>query len=308
MLRLAEPAVLFPQTTVIAAAKVNLVLHVVGRRDDGYHLLSSLVAFAETGDGLSVELADRDRLEITGPFASALAETRASDNLVMRALKLARDIAREAGLDIGPLAISLDKQLPVASGIGGGSADAAAMIAVLMKQWPELADRLRQTSIALGADVPMCVDGVPTVATGVGERLSPLGRFAPVPCVLINSGIPVSTPEVFRRLVSRDNAPLPPLPADGFGRASDLFDYLTTTRNDLEAPAASIAPEIRQARIAHMDCGARFARMSGSGATVFGLYDSDDAAREAGGRLSRLHPTWWVHTTRLAEAAPLRSV
>lgn len=288
---------------VTAPAKVNLALHVTGRRgDDGYHTLSSLVAFTADGDRLKVAAARADAFMLTGAFADALHACAPGDNLVVRALAAARAIAARAGMDFGPLAIRLEKTLPVASGIGGGSADAAALLRLVADACPELAGALRAAGLRLGADVPMCFDGVPALLEGIGDVATPLRRFPPLPCVLVNPGVPVATPEVFRRLSNRANPPLPELPADGFAGRTALVGYLRATRNDLEAPAAEIAPAIAGVREALMTAGARFARMSGSGPTVFGLFETTGEAEAAAGVIAARQPRWWIMPTRLMPA------
>jgi 4-diphosphocytidyl-2-C-methyl-D-erythritol kinase len=291
-----------------ASAKINLALHVTGQRADGYHTLSSLVAFAEAGDTLSVAAADSDRFELSGPFAAALAACPAADNIVLKALAAARGLAARAGHDVGPLAIHLSKRLPVASGIGGGSADAAALLRLFTEAMPALAVELRAAGLRLGADVPMCLDGVPAVVEGIGEHSQPLARFPAIDCLLINPGVSVSTPDVFRRLQERTNPPLPAVPAEGFSTLAELVDYLRKTRNDLQGPAVALAPSIALVAGALETAGAQFTRMSGSGATVFGLFDSADEAKAAAAEIGTAHPDWWVAATRLKPAGSLKDI
>ncbi|MEF2070496.1 4-(cytidine 5'-diphospho)-2-C-methyl-D-erythritol kinase [Consotaella aegiceratis] len=275
-----------------APAKVNLALHVTGRRADGFHELDSLVAFAEHGDRLAVAPSACDRLTLIGPFAPAL-DGVAADNLVMRALDLARHCAATRGTRIGPLSITLEKRLPVAAGLGGGSADAAALLALLAEADPGLRDDLASACLGLGADVPMCLAGHPARVQGVGEIGQALPAFPRVPVVLVNPGVPVATPEVFRRLVKRQNAPLPSV-AGGWPTIESLVAYLAGARNDLEEPALSIAPAIDEARKALTEAGALLSRMSGSGATIFGLFATKDAAHDAATAIGAEHPHWWV--------------
>ena len=282
-----------------APAKINLALHVTGRRADGYHELSSLVAFAEAGDSLSVAGAAADAFKVVGPFAASLAGCAAADNIVLKALAAARVVALRTGHDLGPLAIALKKRLPVASGIGGGSADAAALLRLVAEALPELRQDLRTIGLMLGADVPMCFDGVPSLVEGVGERSMTLSRFPAIPCLLVNPGVSVSTPAVFRALQQRSNPPMPPVPKQGFATLDALVGYLEDTRNDLEAPAATLAPAIATVMAAVHAAGARFQRMSGSGATVFGLFDSSDHTEAAAAEIAAAHPDWWVAATRL---------
>jgi len=277
-----------------AAAKVNLALHVTGRRDDGYHLLETLVVFCEAGDVLTVEPAARDAFSLDGPFAAAL--DSGAGNLVLGARDALRSASAAKGIAAPPVAIRLDKQLPVAAGIGGGSADAAATLRALCRVWgvPEAA--LPALAARLGADVPMCLSRAPQLATGIGEELRPLIDFPPLDIVLLNPGVPVSTAAVFAALECRENSPLPRLPdrIDFKG----LVSFLRMTRNDLERPALAAAPPIGTALDALRGAGAAFARMSGSGATCFGLFESGEAARGAAARLRTSFPGCYVVATR----------
>lgn len=269
--------------TEFAPAKVNLCLHVTGRRADGYHLLSSLVVFAGVGDRVTVTPDAGLSLRLTGPRAAGLLADET--NLCLRA---ARAFGPAAGA-----AITLDKVLPVASGIGGGSADAAAVLRALARLWgrplppPEVVLRL-------GADVPVCLAGRAARMTGVGEGLEPVPALPPLWMVLANPGVAVPTPAVFAALTRRDNPAMPPLPA-AFADGAALVDWLGATRNDLEAPAEALAPVIGTVRTAlAAQPGCRLARMSGSGATVFGLFDRPEPARAAEAALARAQPGWWV--------------
>lgn len=279
--------------TVPAPAKINLALHVTGRRPDGYHLLDSLVTFAGVGDQLTLTPAVDLALGITGPEGAGLSP--GSDNLVLRAA---------AAFDPpGPGArITLDKRLPVASGIGGGSADAAAALRGLAQLWCRaLPDPARV--LALGADVPVCLHGQTCRMQGVGERLSPASPLPPVWAVLANPRVPVATPAVFRALTSRDNPPLPvclpPLPD-----AAALAGWLSAQRNDLQAAAVTVAPAIGATLQALATLpGALIARMSGSGATCFALFATPAQATAAADRLHRAAPGWWVAAAPLGDAA-----
>lgn len=271
---------------VTARAKVNLALHVTGRRDDGYHLLDSLVAFAAMGDVITVEAAPSLALRLTGPFAAGLSTT---DNLVLRAAR-----ALHPGLGA---TITLDKRLPLASGIGGGSADAAATLLALSRLW-SLPLPSPQAVLALGADVPVCLSGQPARMQGIGEALTPLA-LPPAGLLLVNPGIEVPTPQVFRALTRRDNPPLPPPP--GFPDAASLATWLATQRNDLEPPARQLAPAISDVLHALAATpGCLLARMSGSGATCFALYADAPAAETAAQALGAAHPGWWITPTTLA--------
>jgi 4-diphosphocytidyl-2-C-methyl-D-erythritol kinase len=282
---------MLPQTiTEFAHAKINLALHITGQRDDGYHLLDSLVVFAGIGDGLRATRADALGLTIDGPFAADV--PAGEDNLVLRAARLA------AG-DMG-VALHLTKRLPAASGIGGGSADAAAAIRAVLRLRmmagtisPMSAEDSAQIA-ALGADVPVCLASHPARMRGIGEQLDWLAPLPEVHVVLANPGIEVPTPAVFRALAQKENAPLPDdLPQ--WRDAADLAEWLKDQRNDLEAPARELAPQIGQVIAALGGLpNALFARMSGSGATCFALFAKEDQALDAAEALGADHPEWWV--------------
>ncbi len=283
-----------------APAKLNLALHVTGQRADGYHLLDMLVAFTAEGDELRVTPAAQDRLVVDGPFAPALS---GHANSLDAALALARAEAAAAGAPIGPLDILLTKNLPVAAGIGGGSADAAALLSALARHLPpHAASALARRSVELGADVPMCLAGVPSMARGIGEVLSPLPAFPRVPVVLMNPGHPVSTPQVFRHLEDRNQPPLPLPPPQGFSDFAALLGYLRAARNDLQPAASALLPAIADGLAALDRHGAALSRMSGSGATVFGLFVDDGGAEAAAAALARALPGWWVRATHIRPA------
>ncbi len=271
----------------LARAKVNLALHVTGQRSDGYHLLDSLVCFAEVGDTVSVEPADDLSLRIGGPMAGSLPV--AEDNLVLRA---ARVLAPGRGARI-----TLIKRLPVASGIGGGSADAAAALLALADLWG-VALPPAEAVLALGADLPVCLAGRAARMRGIGELVEPLA--APLPegwMALVNPGVGVSTPETFKRLARKDNPPLPELPA--LADLAALADFLADQRNDLMPPALTLAPAIGAALTGlRAQAGCQLARMSGSGATCFGLFAEEAAARAAAAAMQR--PGWWSVAARIA--------
>lgn len=277
-----------------APAKVNLFLHVGARRADGYHDLQSLVAFAKVGDALVFEAADGLSLELDGPFAASLSAD--PDNLVLRAARL---LAGEAEFR-GGARIVLTKNLPVASGIGGGSADAAAALRGLNALWRlGLAPRdLRRLAERIGSDVPVCVASAPAFMEGRGEKVSALDTICEAAMVLVNPGVAVPTGKVFSALERRSGTdmPLPP----PLGSAGELVAYLGTTRNDLEPPARALAPEVAdvlEALSATPDV--LLARMSGSGATCFALYADDAGARNAARTVAARHPAWWVSPTRM---------
>ena len=271
-----------PAVTEPAPAKLNLALHVTGRRADGYHLLDSLVGFAGLGDRVTV--APGRGLVLRGPFA---ADLPAEGNLCARAADL-------MGLSA---AITLEKHLPVASGIGGGSADAAAVLRGLARGGAALPGP--EALAKLGADVPVCLAGRPARMRGAGEVLDPLPDLPALPLVLVNPGVALATPAVFAALATRDNPGLPPLPAR-FADAPALLDWLAATRNDLQEPARALAPAIGEVLDALAHAGAGLARMSGSGATCFGLFATAPAADAAATRLRAARPGWWVAATGLA--------
>lgn len=275
-----------------APAKVNLALHVTGRRADGYHLLDSLVVFADVGDRLRAEPAEHLTLEVTGPRAAGVPVD--GSNLVLRA---AAAFGRGQGARI-----VLDKHLPAAAGIGGGSSDAAAALRVLADLWQcPLPDD--DAVLALGADVPVCLHGRPARMQGIGERLDPLPDLPPAWLVLVNPGVGVPTAAVFRGLARRDN---PPMPAPVvWPDAAALAAWLQQTRNDLEPPARAVAPVIGTVidRLAATQ-GCLLARMSGSGATCFGLFASPSDAAAAAAALRDEQPDWWVAEAGMWSAQP----
>ena len=267
-------------TSAFAPAKVNLALHVTGRRSDGYHLLDSLVVFAGVGDTVTAEPSDRLSLRVAGPQAESL--SAGDDNLVLRAARLMGVAA----------ALTLEKVLPVASGIGGGSADAAAALralaALTRRPLPDADETLR-----LGADVPVCLAGRPARMQGVGEALAPVPPLPPAWLVLVNPGVAVPTPAVFAALRQRDNPPMSKVPA--FTDAVGLGRWLSSQRNDLQPAAIAIAPAISDTLAAlSLQPGCLLARMSGSGATCFGLFAGETEARAATSRLRDAQGDWWV--------------
>ncbi len=280
-----------------AHAKINLYLHVVGKRADGYHLLDSLAVFAGVHDRLA--LAERGvpfSLSLEGRFGAALSGEDPSGNLVIRA---ARALLGDEG---GP-ALRLDKALPVASGIGGGSADAAAALRLILASRPDRdpgQDGLHAIATALGADVPVCLAQKPARMRGVGEILDPAPVLPPVFMVLVNCGQAVSTPAVFRARAPgfTPEAVLPDAWPDARAMAADL----ALLRNDLEDAAIALCPEIRVVLDAiAAEPGCLLARMSGSGATCFGLFATQAEAERAAAALER--PGWWVWGGPLAPAA-----
>lgn len=264
-----------------AKAKINLCLHVTGRRPNGYHELDSLVAFADFGDQIDFAPADKLGLTIAGPFGNGL-EADAS-NLVLRAAQLF-DTTRGAQ-------ITLRKNLPVASGIGGGSADAAATLRGLSKLWDITVPN--DQALVLGADVPVCLASTSQRMRGIGETLTPVDFLPKLPAVLVNPGDAVSTPVIFSKLQSKTNPEISEVPAEPLD-FSNAIQYLDALRNDLQAPAIQVAPTIGTVLHALGQQGAKLARMSGSGATCFGLYETIDQAKRAANYLTRDNPEWWV--------------
>ena len=286
--------------TEAAPAKINLALHVTGRRPDGYHSLEMLVAFAEVGDELEATSAKKDSLSIAGPFAAGLGN--GETNLVLRALSAFRQ--RWPGALPDGLALRLAKNLPIAAGLGGGSADAAAalrLFAAMADTDIAFADLL-DLSRGLGADVPMCLYSRPAEVRGIGEIVLPLKHFPACHIVLVNPLVPVVTADVFRRLERRDNPGLPDV-GDPLMRPAQLGLWLDETRNDLEPPAIAMVPAIGDL-IDRLDgaSGCILSRMSGSGATVFGLFGSSAQAHQAAHDLRETWPGYWV------AAAPLIGV
>ena len=281
--------------TIDAPAKINLSLHVVGRRPDGYHLMDGLVVFAGIGDRLTIEDAREDRLTIGGPMAGS---TPATDNILIKALAAARAIAARHGIQIGCLALHLEKNLPVAAGLGGGSADAAALLRWLDELHPRLGAKLRAGATALGADVPMCMGSMPSRVSGIGEIVESLAAMPSLPLLLVNPNVPVETASVFRALESASDASPPPFPSLRFGGRDELLSYLTLCRNDLELPARHIAPVIGEIFDRLETTGADLVRMSGSGGTVFAIYNTDAQAAAAAAAISDERPGWWVYPTR----------
>lgn len=278
-----------------APAKINLALHVVGQRPDGYHLLDTLVMFSETGDIIEVEPDDALTLFVDGPFANAL-DGAVAENLVMRAALLMADAAEGLGLPRPGARIRLTKRLPVASGLGGGSADAAATLIALNELWDLRLDAgsLGAIGLRLGADVPMCLRSAPSRVTGIGEHVGPAPILPDHGLLLIHPGVPVATPHVFRGLTRRDHPPMPDLPTQWVD-IDHLVDWLTPTRNDLQHVAERLAPDISLALGILSDLpGCRLARMSGSGATCFGIFADAISARAAADVVQEMRPAWWV--------------
>jgi 4-diphosphocytidyl-2-C-methyl-D-erythritol kinase len=281
-----------------ARAKVNLTLAVRGRRGDGYHELVTLITFAAVHDVVTLDPMAGEKLTVTGPFARAID----GENLLSRTLALVRET--DPGLRLG--SVDLIKNLPVAAGLGGGSADAAALLRAIRRAnegraggvpWLEIAARL-------GADVPMCLAGKPALVWGKGESIAPLRRLPQINAVIINPRVPLATARVFAALSSGpapagEPAPVPPELCDLEG----LLDYLRAHGNGLEPAAARLQPQIAEIKAvlsAQADC--RFAAMSGSGPTCFGIFTSTAGARRAAAAVAISRPHWWVEATVLAGA------
>jgi 4-diphosphocytidyl-2-C-methyl-D-erythritol kinase len=287
-----------------ARAKVNLTLRVNGRRTDGYHDLESLVAFADCADRLTLTPGPDLDLKMLGPLAEACGDT--SDNLVLKAARLLA--ARVPGMKVG--SFTLDKALPVAAGIGGGSADAAAALRLLAQLNGIALDdpRIMEVAKLTGADVPVCVNSRGCVMTGVGEALEPL-TLPKMPCVMVNPGVPVATRDVFNALGLRNgelrvgvtDVLLQDRWPDGGASLEEWVEALAASSNDLETPALRVQPVIGEV-IAALNAtnGAWLARMSGSGATCFAIYENTAEAGRAAEKLRRDHPGWWVHSGTLS--------
>jgi 4-diphosphocytidyl-2-C-methyl-D-erythritol kinase len=285
--------------TTRARAKVNLTLSVLGRRTDGYHELESLVVFAGTGDTLTLEPGPELGLTIAGPKGDGLEGD--GRNLVLRA-------AHALAGELGPLRwgrFHLVKRLPVASGIGGGSADAAGALRLLARlNGLSLADpAMRRVALSVGADVPVCLESRARIMSGIGETLGPALRLPPLFAVLVNPGVPVATRDVFRELGLAAGETRPHEAQDWASRATErnaLIAALHSSTNDLEAPARRVAPVLESLlqRLSALP-GCRLARMSGSGATCFALFDDCRASAAAGRALARAEPGWWVKATML---------
>jgi 4-diphosphocytidyl-2-C-methyl-D-erythritol kinase len=276
--------------TSFAPAKVNLYLHVTGRRADGYHLLDSLAVFPAVGDVVGVAPAADLALSISGRFGAVL---RAEpNNLLLRAARLLRPGAG--------VALTLEKNLPVASGIGGGSADAAAALRLLSRYW-DISASLHEAALALGADVPVCLDSAPARMGGIGDILAPAPRLPRFGIVLVNPGVAVATPSVFKARQGAFSAAAA-LP-EAWHDARDMAMALGRLTNDLQAPAVALQPVIGEVlnRLESLH-GALLARMSGSGATCFAIFATPEEATAAAEKISR--PGWWSWGGGLYEPPP----
>ncbi len=289
-----------PATLKLAApAKLNLYLRVTGKRADGYHLLDGLAAFADIHDTLEIAPADTLTFSASGPFADALGDDMSSNLVVKAALALADATGRRPDF-----AFSLTKILPVASGIGGGSADAAACLRGLARLWglDALDPILLDVAARLGSDIPVCVTGRAVFMGGIGTELAPAPKLPPAWLVLVNPGVALSTPSVYRARSGAFSqaARFDDSPAD----ARELASRLALRGNDLTAPAMALVPRIGAVLAAIGSAkGCLVARMSGSGATCFGIFDEAETAAAAAAAIADAHPGWWVKAGRLLEDA-----
>ena len=280
-----------------APAKINLALHVTGRRADGYHEIESLAVFTRFGDFVTITEAETDAFSVDGPFAAGV--PLGGDNLAIKARDALRHLLRHlTSGDATPIDIRLTKNLPVSSGIGGGSADAAAVLTALNQRWSAnvAPGRLAELGQIIGADVPMCLHSRPLVAKGIGETIELVANAPALALVLVNPGVALSTVDVFKGLARRDNAGLPPLPR--VIEFHSLRNWLDTTRNDLEPAARTLQPVIGRVLAALNKADAGFSRMSGSGATCFGLFETGNVAKRAAIEIRRRNPDWFVAATR----------
>lgn len=279
---------------VFTPIKLNLALHVVGQCADGYHLIESLVYFSLNGDCLSYTPCEEDRFILTGPFAKKLVSH--SDNLVIRARDFMHKTFPESAK---PAFLKLVKTLPVASGIGGGSGNAAAVVNILHQQWnlDYSYEKLAERSLVLGADVPMCFLALkyqqPLLVKGIGQEVIRLKEACSLAIVLVNHGQEISTQAVFKALDKRHH---PSLKIDPVALKSvdSLVEALQETRNDLFASALKIAPQLTKVLSILDECGSLFSRMSGTGATCFGIFKNQQAAEQAALFIKSMHPNWFV--------------
>ncbi|MEO0636057.1 MAG: 4-(cytidine 5'-diphospho)-2-C-methyl-D-erythritol kinase [Pseudomonadota bacterium] len=288
---------------ITAPAKINLCLHITGQREDGYHLLDSLVTPVGIGDGLELVLdpsltADGIRIE------GASIDGAPQDNLVLRAIAACRACLAEDGLSVPPVMAHLEKTLPVASGLGGGSSDAVAAIKLLNRWAAKMEhsinpERATEIALSLGADCPLFLLNGASRMRGIGEDLTDAPGWEAIPVVLVNPGLPVSTPEIFRTLTDKHQPAIEGLPAVDAGVDEKLSWLASSTRNDLQPPAEKTAPVITDViNMLGQTQGCRLARMSGSGATCFGLYADQDAADKASDFIQGQMPDWWIKATQ----------
>ena len=270
----------------IAKAKVNLCLHVTGQREDGYHLLDSLVVFADYGDELSFVENDNLRLTIEGPFGNEL--NNGKNNLIYKAAQM---LDLELGVDI-----NLIKNLPISSGIGGGSADAAAALRGLVKHWNLALPS--DKGLALGADVPVCLSSNSQRMQGIGDILTPIEFLPKLAAILINTGDGVSTQDIFHLLKNKNNKSIGKLPLNKMD-FMDSIQYLRWLRNDLQEPVYKLLPSVRIVINSLDSYGSSLSRMSGSGGTCFGLFKDFSEARKVVKKLQEKNPSWWIKPVML---------
>jgi len=291
----AAPAVIHEQ----ARAKVNLTLHILGKRPDGYHELESLAVFADLCDELSFSAAREDTLRLEGPFAGAVD----GENLILKAKRaVAGWLGREIHGDF-----LLKKNIPVAAGLGGGSSDAAAAIRILLGAYGNSAgvESFIERAASIGADVPVCLYNQAAWMQGLGERITPAAKLPSLPAILVNPRIKVSTADVFRRLGAAPYRPQevrrPLLEDADFGDPKKAAALLRQGRNDLEKPAIALEPAVESTldAIARQE-GCLLARLSGSGPTCFGLFPTQEIARTAAEAVARAHPSWWTVAVTLS--------
>lgn len=283
------------QTT--APAKINLTLAVLARRSDGYHDLSSVVAFADMGDELSLEPGAEPRLTVSGPFAAAAGPIE--NNLVLKAARAARE--RIDGARLGHFVLT--KNLPAGAGVGGGSSDAAAALRLIAEanELPLDDERIREAARATGADVPVCVEAKARLMHGTGDVLSPPIDLPPLDAVLVFPGVPLATKDVFGNFTlvagprRKERYKEDEIPRE----REALIAYLASEANDLELAARLAAPEVSEVKDALERSDARLVRMSGSGSAVFGLYENDKLAKRAAAKIAKRKPDWWVRQTVL---------
>lgn len=276
---------------ILAPAKINLYLHVTGKRDDGYHLLDSLMVPTKLCDVIEVAAAENIALEVVGEFASVAGDS--ADNIVIKA---ARMLAQAAGRN-PDVKIILHKNIPVGAGLGGGSADAAAVLKLLNEFWGigYSADRLAEIGLSLGADVPFCLYGSPAVISGIGEAIKP-ANVPPLYVVLVNPNKHLATKDVFTYRAFDFGAAAAQIPQDAAG----FLPFLRSCRNDLEANAIALVPEINDVlAVIGRQRGCLLARMSGSGATCFGLFDNHDNLAAAAQNIKGFEGGWWVFAFNL---------
>ena len=279
-----------------APAKLNLTLHVTGRRADGYHLLNSLMVLTDIEDVIEIQPSPALQFHMTGQTSAALAHEH-DDNIVIKAAKL---VAEAAGVS-PDIAISLEKNIPVGAGLGGGSADAGAMLRLLKAYWqPDISEsKWLEIALKLGADVPFCYHNQAALIEGIGEKITDVPKINAVWAVLINPCKPLSTQQVFAHGIEKFTSPntIPPL---NWQNKAEFIAYLNSTKNDLEASAIGLMPEISKILdVLKQQDKLLLARMSGSGATCYGLFDDLEAAKEAEKKIKAANSDWWVKLTAL---------